>query len=65
MFSIVVTTLCLILLASLMVYVSRLPAPDEQCKKFYGKEYTYISGGRSPDLCVTKDGKVRYYSLIR
>ena len=36
---------------------------NKECQKFYGKDYYYIRGDRSPDLCVTMDGKVRYFLL--
>lgn len=39
--------------------------PERDCAVAYGKEYHFVEGDRSPDLCVTKDGKVRYYDLIK
>lgn len=38
---------------------------DKKCQKEYGKEYRFIEGDRSPDLCVTKDGEVKYFDLIK
>jgi hypothetical protein len=37
---------------------------DEACKGFYGQEYKYVSGYKSPDMCATVNGEARYYSLI-
>lgn len=48
----------------LVININVPPDHDAMCKKFYGKEYQFVSGGRGADLCVTVDGKVRYYDLI-
>lgn len=38
---------------------------NKECKAFFGSEYVYVYGDRSPDLCVSKiDGTIKYYSLI-
>lgn len=40
------------------------PSSNEACRSYYGQEYMYVSGDRSPDLCVTGSGEVRYFATI-
>lgn len=38
---------------------------DKDCERFYGKEYKFVQGDSNLDLCVNKNGEVRYYDLIK
>lgn len=71
-FVLVSISLTVLFVVGLVFLLSKIPVPgsfvyepDKDCAAAYGKEYHFIDGDRSPDLCVTKDGKVRYYDLIR
>lgn len=39
--------------------------PEELCQKNYGKEFHFVNGGSGANLCATKEGKIRYFELIK
>lgn len=37
---------------------------SQACETYFGKNYMFINGDRSPDLCVSKDGDIKYFEAI-
>ena len=46
-------------------FVSLEHRQNQACRRFYGPRYVFIRGKKSPNLCVTAEGDVRYYELIK
>lgn len=48
-----------------IIFSPKAKNQDEECKRVYGSQFAFVAGDRSPDLCVTRDGQIRYYDLIK
>lgn len=37
---------------------------DEACQAYYGQDYQFVDGDRSPDMCVNSNGESKFYQII-
>lgn len=58
------TLFTLILFSVNKVYEMMAINKNAVCKKHFGNDYMYVSGDRSPNLCVSLGGGVYYYESI-